>query len=76
METKLIMVKSITYAMKGRTILSQNGIISTIQRTPKTGGEKSCGYSLQIDNNAEKALELLKANDINIVGIIDKENIK
>ena len=42
----LIMVSSITYAMKARDLLINNGIAAYIERTPKIERKGGCGYSL------------------------------
>lgn len=72
MGKQLIMVRSITYAMKGKNLLAKYGIFATIDRTPKTGGEKSCGYSIYVPRRTEEALTILKKEGIPIIGLQSK----
>lgn len=76
MGKQLIMVTSITYAMKGKSILSNYAIAADIERTPKTGGEKSCGYSLYVPRKIDEAIEILQNEGIKILGVMDKGNTK
>lgn len=64
----LIMVSSITYAMKGRQILAQKGIRSDIVRTPNVYHGSSCGYSLFVPKNTDEAQKILEANGIKVIG--------
>lgn len=68
MDKPLIMVSSVTYAMRGRDILSKYGIKSRIERTPKNSFEKSCGYSLYVPKDTDRAEEILKTNGIKVIG--------
>lgn len=70
----LIMVSSITYAMKGKQILAQKGIRSDIVRTPSKGLRGSCGYSLFVPKMTDEAHKILEANGIMVVGRADKES--
>lgn len=72
MGKQLIMVRSITFAMKGKNILTRHGIFSDIERTPKTGGEKSCGYSIYAPRKTEQAIEILESEGIEILGVLNK----
>lgn len=72
MERQLLKVQSITYAMKGKTILEKHKIAATIERTPKTGNEKSCGYSLAVNKNAADAKKILEENGITVTGVADR----
>lgn len=75
MGKQLIMVTSITYAMKGKQILKNHGIYSDIERTPKKKSTDSCGYSLSVPNKVTEAEKILKENGIRILGIIEKDGI-
>ena len=46
----------------------QNGIYSQTVRTPAGVSKGSCGYSLKVRNNYERAFELIKNSGIRIVG--------
>ena len=64
----LIMVSSITYAMKARDLLIGNGIGAYIERTPKIERNGGCGYGLYIPKRTGEAENLLRAHGIKIVG--------
>ena len=68
MDKPLIMVSSVTYAMRGRDILSQYGIKSSIERTPKNSLVKGCGYSLFVPNDTDRAEEILKNSGVRVIG--------
>ena len=55
MEKPLIMVSSVTYAMKGKQILNNAGIRCEIERTQKRDVKNGCGYSLYVPQNADEA---------------------
>lgn len=65
---QLIMVSSVTYAMKGMSILKEHGFSAEIVRTPRNGGKNGCGYSLYVKNNADEAEGILKEHGIKILG--------
>lgn len=73
MSKKLIMVTSITYAMKSKQILANSGIYSDIERTPKNKSTDACGYSLFVPKRSDEAMQILKAHGIKVLGTIDKE---
>ena len=65
----LIMVSSVTYAMKGRQLLSRYGIRSDIVRTPSHIRGSSCGYSLY------EAQRILEEAGIRVAGRMERENV-
>ncbi len=65
---KLIMVSSVTYAMKGRELLRDYGIKSSIERTPRTSLHQSCGYSLYVPQRTDEAENILRENGIKVLG--------
>ncbi len=65
----LIIVGSITYAMKARDILNKVGIISNVVRTPRKYVTGSCNYSLNIKGDVNIASETLEKNGIKVIGI-------
>lgn len=71
----LIMMPSVTYALKGRQILASHGIRAEIERTPKYGENRSCGYSLYVGNKTDEAEEILRENKIKILGRTERENV-
>jgi hypothetical protein len=68
MNKELILVPSVTYAMKAKSILEQYQIRSYIQRTPKNTGIKSCGYCLFVPHQTDRAEKLLREKGIRILG--------
>lgn len=71
----LIMVSSVTYAMKGRQILSKYGIRSDIVRTPSHVRGNSCGYSLYVPKRTDEAQKILEAAGIKVIGRMERENV-
>jgi len=74
MSKELIMVPSVTYANKGRNILSSFGILTYIERTPKNLKTGSCGYSLGLytQSDINSAIEILIKNGIKVLGVTDR----
>ncbi len=71
MESKnLIMMTSITNAMKAKDVLLKKRIRSEIVRTPKRKAKSGCGYSLYVPTNFAKAVSILRASGIRIMGTI------
>lgn len=73
MDRPLIMLSSVTHAMRGKQLLIKNGIIADIVRTPKTAQNRSCGYSLFVPRRTDEAEEMLKRNGFKILGRTDRE---
>ncbi len=68
MSKPLIMVSSITYAMKAKSLLSSYGIKSDVRRTPKHTTEHGCSYSVYVPQNTDEAEKLLLENHIKVIG--------
>jgi hypothetical protein len=68
MEKNLIIFDTMTRLLRAKEILRKNGIYSQTVRTPAGVSKGSCGYSLKVRNNYEKAFELIKNSGIRIVG--------
>ncbi len=75
MKKELILLPSVTYAMKAKSILDQAQIRSYIQRTPKNTGIKSCGYCLFVPNRTDEAEKLLRSKGIRILGRAQREEL-
>lgn len=73
MKKELILVPSVTYAMKAKSILDQYQIRSYIQRTPKHTTVKSCGYCLFVPNRTDEAEKLLREKGIRVLGRAERE---
>lgn len=75
MEKQLILVPSVTYAMKSKRILDRYNIRSYIERTPKTHQTYSCGYCLFVPSNISYAQELLLKHGIKIVDVVVRDRV-
>ncbi len=66
---KIIVLSSVTYALRAIDILKENSINSDLTRSAAVKKLRGCGYGVAVKNeNYEKALSLLTENGINIVG--------
>lgn len=73
MESKnLIMLTSITYAMKAKDILIRRGIRSDIVRTPKHNSPTGCGYSLFVPKRFDEAVSVISSSGIKILGTVNE----
>ncbi|MFI3207351.1 MAG: putative Se/S carrier-like protein [Clostridia bacterium] len=72
MKKNLIVIGSITYALKAKDILFERGISSHIERNKRTK-EFGCGYALYIPKNADKSYEILKEFNIKVLAFIEKD---
>lgn len=75
MENNLIMFGSVTLAMKSRNLLLKNNVKSGLVRTPIHLNKKSCGYSLYVPGNFEKALKIIRSNGITVNGTAAVDNL-
>lgn len=75
MENNLIMFGSVTLAMKSRNLLLKNNIKSGLVRTPIHLNKKSCGFSLYVPGNFEKALKIIRSNGITVNGTAAVDNL-
>ena len=73
MKNELILLPSVTYAMKAKSILEQYQIRSYIQRTPKNVNIKSCGYCLFVPNRSDEAEKILRNNGIRVLGRAERD---
>lgn len=73
MRNELILVPSVTYAMKAKSILDQYHIRSYIQRTPKNINIKSCGYCLFIPSRTDEAERILREKGVRVLGRAERE---
>ena len=75
MNKTLLMVTSITYAIKARDILVAYGYRSYIETTPGHLDKVGCGYSVSVNGNADEAEEILVKNGIKVLGRVDKNGV-
>lgn len=71
MNKPLILVSSITYAMKARDILFHNGIKSYIERV-RHRENVGCGYGIYVPERTDEAEEILQKSGIRILGRIER----
>lgn len=55
----LIVMSSLTYAMKGQKALHEKGVQSTVDRLPK-GLRVGCGYGLRVHGDPTHACTILR----------------
>ena len=75
MEKQLILVPSVTYAMKGKSILDRYRIRAYIERTPKNHQVYSCGYCLFVPDDTDTAHEILLRNGIKVVSRASRDSL-
>ena len=68
----VIIVSSVTYAMKGQSALSERGITSARTRAEGVRCVKGCGYGLRIYGDISEAALTLKRNGIRILGYTEE----
>ena len=69
----MIMVNSITYAMKGRDILLSHGIKAYVERTPRSNVTGGCGYSIYVPERTDEAVKILTDAGIKILGRAERD---
>lgn len=75
MEKQLILVPSVTYAMKGKSILDRYKIRAYIERSPKNHQVYSCGYCLFVPDDTDTAHEILLRNGIKVVSRASRDSL-
>lgn len=63
------MFQNITVAVKAKNVLEHAGIRGYVQKTPKVNNKTTCGYSVAVSDNFEKAVNLLKKSGFAILGV-------
>ncbi len=69
----LIVVSSVTYAIKGRELLTQRGFRAFVERIPRTA-ETGCGYGIYVPRGADEAELVLRENQIRILGRMEQDD--
>lgn len=65
MKYSLITFRSVTPAQQAEGLLRKEGIVCSLQRTPKWMEQQGCGYSLRVlFNQSQRCAELLKRHEI------------
>lgn len=68
----VILVSSVTYAMKGRELLTRQGVRAYVERIPPSD-TAGCGYGIYVPRGAEEAERILRENGIKILGRLEQE---
>ncbi len=67
----LILVGSVTYAIKGRNILARTGIWSRVERAPSGGG---CGYCIYVPDRTDEAEDILFRSGVRVAGRTERRD--
>lgn len=71
---KVIVVSSITYALRAQDILKNNGIYANITRSRAVKSIRGCGYGVSFEPALiGKAQELLSAAGVPTLGSVDEK---
>ena len=73
MTKTLLILNSITYAMKGRDLLLAHRIKADITRVPKSETLHGCGYGLLVYRDHEQARKILARAGIKVINQIEQE---
>ncbi len=68
----LLVVSSVTYAMKGKELLFRRGIRAYVERIPQMG-EAGCGYGVYVPERADEAEKILVENHIRVLSRVEQE---
>lgn len=71
-EKPVILVSSVTYAMKSRDLLFRRGIKAFVERIPPTAST-GCGYGVYVPQGADEAELILRQENIKILGRAERE---
>jgi len=67
----ILVLSSVTYAMKAQDLLKRENIYSSITRSPDVRAIKGCGYGIKIScENETWGRRILQNNGINIIGCV------
>ena len=68
MKKELILVSSITYAMKAKTLLEHAGFRAYTTRLPRNIQTTGCGYCVYVERGTDRAEQLLRKAGIRVLG--------
>lgn len=71
----VIIVSSVTYAVKAQKLLSEQGITATLTRADGVRSVKGCGYGLRIHGDLNSAAIVLKRSGIRILGYTEERGL-
>jgi hypothetical protein len=64
----IIIVGSVTFAIKGRDILAKHGIRSSVERLPHSALGCGCGYGIYVPVRTDEAEQILRMAGIPVSG--------
>ncbi len=68
----ILVMSSVTYAIKAQGILAREGIGTRLEKLSKTQTSKGCGYGLRIEKSkVPEAVSVLKTEKIRIMEIVE-----
>ena len=68
MKQELILVSSITYAIKAKTLLERAGFRAYTARLPRNIQNVGCGYCVYVTRGTDRAEQLLRKAGIRVLG--------
>ncbi len=72
-ETHLVVVRSITYAMKGQKLLERYGYTAYIERLSRPNSQQGCGYGVRVIGPFEGVLRLMELAGIPVAEVQEGE---
>lgn len=67
MKKELLIVSSITHALRGKELLERAGFRAQITRLPRGVENAGCGYCVYVNRDTERAEQLLKSSGIRVL---------
>ncbi len=72
MGRSLLMVSSITFAMKGKDLLNRMGYKASIERIPRRSVDVGCMYGIAVDEDPYYAKIQLESSGIRVLEIFEE----
>ena len=69
MQRHIVLVNSITYAIKGRDMLRKQGFRAYIERKTNSSGNTGCGYVIVVEGKREKISNILINSGVKVLQI-------
>ncbi len=70
----ILVLSSVTYAMKAERLLALAGIYSSPVKTGEIAKVRGCGYGLLIKGDCDAAKAILEKNGVKILGVTAVNN--
>ena len=74
MKKILLMVSSVTYAMKGKELLRRKGFKAYIERIPRGLQKSGCWYCIYVNENTDAAEKILIEAGIRVNGRYERSD--